>query len=348
MKEKKLHQSSHTSFELIAAIVLGLMALSCFGFQAFSVSEKTTSLETSLFNMLQFLLTIGFAWFSTRAISRSEFERSLKQFAIGAYRRISDIEKMTQRLQKEILEMLASPETNDKSCLRIVEAIVADTGQIVRSSTDDWADVIGEELISLEKIRRLEHEKREISTYRERAGEQGDVDTKIIEIEEKLDELRSKLPTSLRLSSQENNKEEFSANTAAMWLKEKHKDGAGLLLETRSGREYSSESDPRKINFNQSLFILQSSGGGLNIIDANNNILGRVLNPLPFGYQESASAIELCYGSKEIPVEFVKTLDEYDQKLGTITNLVRIIKEPIYKRSLRRRPRKKQEQVENE
>jgi hypothetical protein len=45
--------------------------------------DKTTKLETVLFNILQFLLAVEFAWFSTRAIVRGEFEGSLKRFAVA-------------------------------------------------------------------------------------------------------------------------------------------------------------------------------------------------------------------------------------------------------------------------
>ncbi len=139
-------------FEIIAAIVMGLLAVGCFLFQAISLNSQTTKLETVLFNLLQFLLTIGFAWFSGRELSRVEFEKSLKQFAIGAYRRITDIDKMLRRLQRELTDMQVL-EPENQGNLHIIDAIVYDTCKVVQSSTDDWADVIGNELIAIEKIR---------------------------------------------------------------------------------------------------------------------------------------------------------------------------------------------------
>ena len=96
------HQLRRSNYELIAAGTLGVLVIACFAVQALALSEKTTKLETILFNCLQFLLTVGFAWFGTKAASRTEFEASLKRFAISAYRRISDIEEIVQRLQIKI------------------------------------------------------------------------------------------------------------------------------------------------------------------------------------------------------------------------------------------------------
>src|ERR1700730_15326474 len=87
------------------------------------------------------------------------FEQSLKKFAISAYRRIADIERMVERLHTEVREMISDAPKSEITNLRIVDAIVSDTGQLVRSSISAWADVIGEELLAIERIKRLEHEK---------------------------------------------------------------------------------------------------------------------------------------------------------------------------------------------
>jgi hypothetical protein len=68
-----------TNIELIVAVVLGALALACIIGQGVTLGPNTTATETFLFNGLQFILTSGFAWFSTRAISRIEFEGSLKK-----------------------------------------------------------------------------------------------------------------------------------------------------------------------------------------------------------------------------------------------------------------------------
>src|ERR1700674_5647431 len=119
---KKSHQSANV--ELVAAIILGALALLCFFWQVRTVGAHTTATETFLFNSLQFILTAGFAWFSTRAISRIEFEQSLKKFAISAYRRIDDVEKMVDRLHNQVREMMSAAPKSEITNLRIVDAIV--------------------------------------------------------------------------------------------------------------------------------------------------------------------------------------------------------------------------------
>ena len=150
------------SFELIAAIIMGIIAIICFVSQIYFITPKTTQLETVLINLLELFLTIGFAWFSSRAISKKEFESSIKQFAISAYRRILDIDKMLGSLQQELLVMKTNIPANEYLNLQVIGAIVSDTIQVVKSSMDDWTDVIGPEIIYIQNIRRLEHERNRI------------------------------------------------------------------------------------------------------------------------------------------------------------------------------------------
>src|SRR6476646_7497739 len=93
---KPLSRSKEAKIEIIAAVVMGSLAIGCFVVQGISTGPTTTKLETSLFSTLQFLLTAGFSWFSSRAVSRADFETSLKRFAISAYRRIADVEHIIE------------------------------------------------------------------------------------------------------------------------------------------------------------------------------------------------------------------------------------------------------------
>src|SRR5258708_2093924 len=116
----------------IAATILAILTVGCFVFKALQSATPLTTLEVTLFDILQFLLTVGFTWFSSRALSRTEFEESLKRFAISAYRRVADVDRMVGRLRKEVREMILRGQAHDPATLRIVEAIVMDTEQVVR------------------------------------------------------------------------------------------------------------------------------------------------------------------------------------------------------------------------
>jgi uncharacterized membrane protein YfbV (UPF0208 family) len=118
-------------FEVVVAIIMAALAILCFVIQIYTYSSKTSTLETALFNLLQFLLTVGFSWYGSRAISRTEFENSLKKFALSAYRRVCDIDKMLERLQRGISNMLSLAKSGEYENLRVVSAVVDDTKLIV-------------------------------------------------------------------------------------------------------------------------------------------------------------------------------------------------------------------------
>ena len=182
----------------IVATVLVIIFLGCLALQVLSLSDKTTKLETVLFNILQFLLAVGFAWFSTRAIVRGEFEVSLKRFAVSAYRRISDIENIVASLKSKVAEMRAKNPERDSHDLELIEAIVHDTARIISSSRADWSDVIGEEMLALETIRRLESEKAEIKISPATSVTKPDSDFRVKQIDQKIDTLVSRLPAPLQ------------------------------------------------------------------------------------------------------------------------------------------------------
>ena len=305
MEKSTKSKTKQVSFELIAAIFMGFLAIGIFIFQAITVNSTTTQLETVLFNLLQFLLTIGFAWFSGREVSKSEFEKSLKQFAIGAYRRITDIDKMLRRLQREVGDMLAL-QPNNQDNLQVIQAIVFDTCQVVQSSTDDWADVIGEELLAIEKIKRLERKKDEIELLENTTGDRKSKDQNLNEIERKINELRSTLPTLLNISSQEKVEEERVYQPQVVsWLLEKHENEDGLVLRV-NGEQGNEE------KLKQELFLLPVDTGGIDVVDSTQNILGRVLNDSPLSYIQLQRGLELCFQLYMLPVEFLEVSDRYE------------------------------------
>lgn len=300
------------NFELIAAIVLAIMALGCFTSQMLTINEKTTKLEAALFNILQFLLTVGFTWFSSRAISKGEFEANLKKFAISAYRRISDIEQIVQRLQSKITRMQVNRKSDDGHDLEVILSIVDDTAQIVSSSIADWGDVIGDELITLEKIKRLEKEKQEIQTELP-STEPGD--DKIKQLDTKIDSLLSLLPARLQLESRRDDlNTQKKALAIAKFLNEKHSVDNGLELLIQSGGHYGklikSSSD---VNSRKPLSLKIIPGKAIDIFDKHDMLIGRVLNDTPGTYDLFRKGLELCYGKNILSVEFIGLTESFNK-----------------------------------
>jgi len=327
MSQEQKKKDISGKIEIVVAIVLGLLAISCFVVQILTTTEKTTKMESALFNMLQFLLTVGFTWYTTRAISRDEFERSLKRFAISAYRRIADIEKIINRLKSNISQM-ARLSTKDRHDLMVIDAIVEDTRQIVKSSIDDWADVIGDELIALERIRRLEREKAELATSVELPSEKVEKKDAIERLESKINALRSALPANLLIASQDD--ENYQELMATKWLAYKHEELDGFQFRVVTGGDYSDEPDREKVNLSQDLFTRKTPNNALDVIDKSGNIIGRVLNPLPYEYGVSVRILERCYGTTDISVKFVDILKKYTIHGGNYMHfMVRVLTNPV-------------------
>jgi hypothetical protein len=334
--------SRHTKkIELIAAITMGVLAIAIFVLQVFSLSQKTTRIETALFSTLEFLLTIGFTWFSTRAISRGEFEDSLKRFAISAYRRIADIERMIKRLQGEVNDMVSECSADEAHNLKLVGAIVADATQVVRSSIADWADVIGDELLTLEKIKRLEQDKEELSS-------KGDSETSdsiaikptLDEINDQISRLISSLPTLLQIETISKSTISRRREHAAYWMASLHKEQRGVRLTAVTGDDYKHDRDFKTLEVGEILHTVITETGAFDVADTAGAILGRLQNNSPLDYYEFTDALEMCYGTQALQLEVVELDKEEirnDKLYGWFS--LKVISEPVYTRP-KRKPKK--------
>jgi hypothetical protein len=317
------------NFEIIVAVALGVMAIAAFFFQATTLDDKTTQKEAALFNIVQFILTIGFAWFSTRAISRAEFENNLRRFAVSAYRRISDIQRMIRRLQSEVSNTLNSDNDVDSSDFRVIEAIAMDTIEVVKSSDSDWADIIGEELLAIEKIRHLEKEKEELFSDKTGGQLKNGNASDLSDIEKQISELSKLIPASLSVEISSELVDDFNPSHAGQWLERQHRDMDGLVLRVVAGGSYIVEGDVSTLTKDNQLFSLREEKG-FNVEDASALLWGRILNPTPLKYDQFVSAIEKCYGTKRLSLEFMEVdrTENRDEELWCWYK-VKVVSEPI-------------------
>lgn len=319
------------SLEWAAAAVLGILSIGCFALQAYTASTQTTARETALYNALQFLLTTGFAWFSTRAISRGEFEDSLRRFAISAYRRVADIERMTQRLHTEIRVMIAERPTKTTENLRIVEAIVADTGQIVRSSIADWADVIGDELLAIERIKRLEQERQDLKSEVAQQPEDAAGNESMRQIDAQIRALLSSLPPRLQLEAERQEGMSREEQHAARWVRRTHERESGFLLTVVTGDRYDTQRAQETLQSGEQLRAAWGSDRGIDVIDREGKILGRLQNPSPLSYDAFARAFEICYGVLPIAVAFLRVIGRDTRESGEYGWFeIRVVSSPVF------------------
>lgn len=308
-----------STYEVIAAVVLAALAIGSFALQAYTMDAKTTQRETVLFSTLQFLLTLGFGWFSTRAVTRAEFERSLKQFAVGAYRRITDIEAMVERLKHklELMRHKTGPEASLN--IDIVSAVIEDTVQVVRSSTADWADVIGDELLALEAIKTLQRQKSELEAKPEPAQQTSVIEEKLKEIDSRIERLTLQLPPNLQIESRRNQEDDHSRRHHFEWMRWRHEEEDGLRLRIVAGGAYKCDGALDTLTPDKELFVLTEESSGVAVEDAQSTLFGRALNNSPLDYDGFRRMLAGCFGTNRVPVRFVKHLahrEENDTKMA--------------------------------
>lgn len=291
--------------DTIAAVTLAVLALAAFGVQALTVGPQTTQLETVLFNLLQFLLSTGFAWFGSRAVTKTEFEDSLKRFAISAYRRVADIEVMVARLQARIDSMRADRPVDECHDLNVIAAVVDDTSQVVNSSIADWADVIGAELMAIERIRYLERRKDEIEST-ETADPTAELRAKVQEIDKQIASLTSALPPRLRMDVARETRTPYQKRFAAQWMADRHREQDGLRLRVVAGAQYRCDRDVESVTFQEPLYLDLTAQDGIAVFDSSGLALGRALNNSPQPYREFRDTLAMCYGADRLEARFEK------------------------------------------
>jgi hypothetical protein len=204
----KIFRDYKLSFESIAVLLLLLLTAGTVYMQISVSGENVTRLETTLFSVLQFIFSLSFAWLLSRATLRNEFKESQKQFAVGAYRRINEIDEGIDRLLSRIQSQLSRVSSETSKEMDVLLAIALGIRASIKSSIADWGDIIGEEIVTLEKI---EHIKDEQELFLEKRVEAGpalgkrDQESEAIfeglrKNEEKLNKLLNTLPYSLRIA----------------------------------------------------------------------------------------------------------------------------------------------------
>jgi hypothetical protein len=310
------------AIEVIVSVTLAVLAVLCFVIQMRVYSSKTTGLETALFNLLQFLLTIGFSWYGSRAISRTEFEGSLKKFALSAYRRVCDIDRMLERLQYGISNMLALAKDNEYQNLRVVSAIVDDTKLVINSSISDWADVIGDELLALREINRLEEDKQRLSDKKQ--GGHGEAPVDLSELQKQIESLKAKLPAALQML-EENSTDSRGPN----WLASQHFEQGGLLLQVVAGADYSNGLILQPNEYPKPLLLRKNKEGSFDLCGADGTVYGRLLNFLPLPYYKTMHLLTTCYGKSDLEVECIRIIRQYQVEAVALAHIeIRVLCEP--------------------
>jgi len=187
-----------TSQDNIFLLILGLSAICVFIAELKFANTQSNPSVAIPYKFLELGLSAAFGWILQGIYSRKEYQESLKQYAISAYRRISDIGKSVTRIGEVItLYRFSYPkETFHES--DVIKTITEDIGDTVKSSKADWTDIIGEDLDKKEKIEELQQELITFRTQPNRSVDKNQQLQRLEELNKKLTTLESDLPSWLK------------------------------------------------------------------------------------------------------------------------------------------------------
>jgi hypothetical protein len=194
------------NYDLIVALIFGVLAAVTIIIQISTSTKFNSPLVTTLFNVLQFIFSIVFAWLLTRFSSKKDFEDTQRGFAIAAYRRMLQLRE-TVRFLKYKLREKGLRSTELKSELESIESLAFSIEQTINSSVSDWADVISDEISIIRELERLKTEQ-EIVLYDQKLDGLDrlykDSIGKILDTyQTQIEALTKRLPPSLQTSSED-------------------------------------------------------------------------------------------------------------------------------------------------
>ncbi len=187
------------------SVLLGVLAGATLITQVLSAGTKTTTIETALFSVLQFVFSLGFAWLLTRMAARREFIESQKAFAIAAYRRINEIDEGVERILARTKSQKRGASAGSQSDLEVLAAIAQGVRASIKSSIADWGDIIGDEITTIQRIEQIKDAQRDLVDLPEEStpGQPADETRQLKEALEhnnaQIAKLLDTLPPSLRL-----------------------------------------------------------------------------------------------------------------------------------------------------
>ena len=293
--------------ENIVVWLLGLATLAVLSLQVLLSNEATTKTESTLFGVLQFLLSLGFAWVLAKQASQQEFESKQRKFAIAAFRRIKEIEAQTEHLINRLDKAIKGSKENHSHELDIAKTLAISIYDTTSSSKLDWADVIGDQIEVIEKIENIQRKSIAQVTNSQSKSEET----------ENINELKEELSTELKLSLESRKNKATSVQIA-----EEVRENGHLLLSGFVDEHWSSARDAEKLKISEILNIKIADVEGriatLAAYDANGDFVGSFFNNYGNTYDEFTRAVCVAAGSScfEGKVTEISNNTEDDKELG--------------------------------
>jgi len=319
-----MNKKGNNKLDLILSILLLIATIAIIILQILFSTPESTKIETSLFSVLQFVFSLAFSWVLARISLREEFQESQKKFAISAYRRIIEINNAVNRLINRTTLHMGKTEIETNHELDVINEIGVGIRESIKSSVSDWADIIGDEIETVEKIQAI----REKQYYEQVDGKpivdeshknNQDSDTAV-------ENLISKLPNSLKLTANELDKYQSSkmSKVRAKLRREEKKKGYIEL----DGR-YESSFDRDIYDFKEGdilqVMIADTNGrtGALIAFDDSGKSVGVILNKLTEisdGYFDFVGMLFRHIGKSKFQIQIldIDRSEQKDKNIGII------------------------------
>ena len=308
---------------LAIALFFGIAGL--FFLQIYT-AETITKTESSLFNILQLVFSIGFSWIISSHFSEKSFNDSQKKFAIGCFRRIKEIERSITRAQK-LLNRKNNSQLQNSTEQQPVMICLMSAQDAVNSSIADWGDIIGDEIHLTKEIHKLKKLRSNADDIEKEYISNLDKSNESEDVNEKLNLLKADLPQSLRLEEEVDDEELLSE-----YFYDEMKDNGEIRFFA-----YWDADDSFRANFDETsvgdvLYIsrgyTESRGNIILIHNKNGEWLGVILNKsmeysphIDIDYDRFAELFEEyigyqlipeAFGGKPLPVTVIEKLNTED------------------------------------
>lgn len=288
-KYGRLAASNASELVVAGVVLIGAVALYGAKFSASPSSE----LERNLFDGLEFFFSVALGWAVQAIVAKSDFQKSMRRYALSAYRRVVDIRRSLDRLDAEMqrVGLMGGPgiAASDLYSLQTLVRMVADT---VDSSGADWSEIIENEVRATQEIKRLSNEADRIVS----ASVQPELTAtkRVAELQDQINKIRMSLPAILQdavMASKEDTLPRAGRLSPQILqsLEGQAQSGRGLKIQVRLlGLSGSSWSQARVDTSGPWYFRYDVAAGTeyLVLVDNADNDVGTVGNPFPDEYHK--------------------------------------------------------------
>ncbi len=301
-------------------LIVLIIAITLIVFFQIDGAQSASKTESTLFNVIQFVFSIVFAWLLSAFIGESQFVESQRKFAIGAFRRIKEIERSINRTQKYVEYMESGADELIKCKVVAVKGGLSSMQDTVRSSIADWSDIIGDEIHIANEIVKLKKIREESSDTQAR-GEGDSSSSSELARARKLAQLAESLPKELAndLDIEEVDPVDEVVSDLVQEWRENQETNLRCFWEIDSGFG----SDLSGLKEGDRVFVAhgmtESRRGALMLVNDSDVQIAVVTNGSICGYDEFVEGMEEFYGRSFIPKIFggspptaiIKNIEEY-------------------------------------